>query len=160
MPHNTKGAQEDWLQGGKSRSEAMRALDELPPCSPRVTGRARAIRRKAGELLVEAGMLARADLPLLERYALLLAEHEQVMEEIARVRALLQGAALYADKESAAMRNWALKLSSELRQLEDALGLTPAARMRAGKHQAAAPAENPLKMLQARRQQLSAAGGS
>ena len=98
-------------------------------------------------------MLARVDLGLLERYATLRAEHESVVAELAAMPRDFE------DKAQAAMRAFGLKASSELRQLEDALGLSQPARQRIGKQLQAAPEKDALAALQAAREKLAGADG-
>ena len=131
-----KTEQEKWLEGarGPKQDSAMETLSELPRSPGHLTKKAKEIYRLTGKMLVEAAMLARADLGLLARYAALRAEHEEVMVQMSEMPPDFE------DKGQTAMRAFMLKTSSELRQIEDALGLNPVARARLGKH-APAPAE-------------------
>ena len=142
---------EKWLEGarGGKQDSAMDTLAELPRSPGHLTPKAKAIFRLTGKLLVEAGMLARADLGVLARYAALRAEHEEVMVEMSEM------ARDFESKAQTSMRAFALKTSSELRQIEEALGLNPVARARMGKH-APAPAEkSALSELRAAREAMS-----
>ncbi len=152
MARQAKTSTEQWLEGGRKpkQTEAMQGLDKMPPCPPRIRGRARAIWRATGKLLIEAGMLARADLGLLERYAGLRAGHESVLADMNAM------AHDFADPAQTAMRTYALKTSAELRQIEESLGLNPVSRARMGKHQPA-PKKDSLAELRARREQIKAA---
>ncbi len=152
-----KTNQEKWLEGAKGspQNRVMETLDKLPPRPSHLGERAGAIWRQTGRLLVEAGMLARADLGLLARYAMLRAEHEAVMSRLAGMTPDFE------DKGQVGMRAFALKSSSELRQIEEALGLNPVARARLGKHAPAAAEKSPLTELRAARERRlkSTAGG-
>ena len=142
---------ENWLEGarGPKQESAMETLSELPRSPGHLTKKAQAIYRQTGKLLVEAGMLARADLGLLARYAALRAAHEDVMVQMSEMTPD------FDDKGQTSMRAYALKTSSELRQIEEALGLNPVARARMGKH-APAPAEkSALSELRAAREKMS-----
>ena len=136
MVRQAKTDHEKWLEGarGPQQESAMQTLAELPRSPGHLSPKAKAIYRQTGKMLVEAGMLARADLGLLARYAALRAEHEDVMVQMSEMPRD------FDDKAQTAMRAFALKTSSELRQIEEALGLNPVARARMGKH-APAPAE-------------------
>ncbi len=147
-----KTSTEKWLEGGRGpkQDEAMQGLEKMPPCPPRIQGRARTIWRETGKMLLGAGMLARADLGLLERYASLRADHESVM------RQLNAAAHDFEDAAQTAMRAYTLKTSSELRQIEESLGLNPVARARMGKHQPG-PKKDPLSELNRKRESMKAA---
>jgi len=129
----------------------MQGLEKMPPSPQRIQGRARDIWRETGKMLLEAGMLARADLGLLERYAGLRADHESVM---AKMSAMTPD---FEDAAQAAMRAYALKTSSELRQIEESLGLNPVSRARMGKHQPA-PKKDILSELREKRERIKATG--
>ncbi len=146
-----KTSNEKWLEGGRGpkQDEAMQGLEKMPPCPPRIQGRARTIWRATGKMLIEAGMLARADLGLLERYAGLRAGHESVMQQLSAA------AHDFEDTAQASMRAYALKTSSELRQIEESLGLNPVSRARMGKHQPAAKKDQ-LSELREKREKLKA----
>ncbi|MDE2901764.1 MAG: P27 family phage terminase small subunit [Chloroflexota bacterium] len=152
MARQAKTSTEQWLEGGRKpkQTEAMQGLAEMPPSPPRIQGRARAIWRETGKMLIAAGMLARADLGLLERYAGLRAGHESVTAQMDAM------ALDFEDPAQTAMRAYALKTSSELRQIEESLGLNPVARARMGKHQPA-PKKDPLSELNKKREQMKAA---
>ena len=145
-----KTAHESWLEGarGKKPDSAMETLSELPRSPSHLGAKAKTIFRQTGKLLVEAGMLARADLGLLSRYAALRAEHEAVMVQMSEMPRD------FDDKGQASMRAFALKTSSELRQIEEALGLNPVARARLGKHAPAPVEKSALTELRAQREKM------
>ena len=154
MVNHSKTGADQWLEGGRGTQPGpvMASLTKMPLTPKRLTPRAGKLWRETGKLLIQAGMLARADLGLLERYAALRAEHEAVMAELAsRPRD-------FEDAGQTAMRAFAMKASGELRQIEDALGLNPVARTRLGKHQPATPEADKLNALRAARASMTKIG--
>ncbi len=145
--NQAKTSNEKWLEGGRAqrREETMAALEKMPPSPARLQGRARTIWRDTGKMLIAAGMLALADLGLLERYAGLRADHEAVTAQ------LRSTPTDFGDQAQASMRAYVLKTSSELRQIEESLGLNPVSRARMGKHQPAAK-KDALSELRAKRE--------
>ena len=156
MVQNAKTGHEKWLEGGRgpaSGDRALQGLDKMPPSPARVQGRARDIYRETGKMLVAAGILARADLGLLERYATLKTYAESIVALLAEMPID------FGCEEQTAMRSYMLKASSELRQIEQALGLSPVARARMGKHQPPQK-EDTLTELRSKREELVAAARS
>jgi len=152
MVRQAKTSTEQWLEGGRKpkQTEAMQGLAEMPPSPARIQGRARVIWRETGKMMIAAGMLAKADLGLLERYAGLRAGHEAVTAQMEAMELDFE------DPAQTAMRAYALKTSSELRQIEESLGLNPVARARMGKHQPA-PKKDPLSEFNRKRESIKAA---
>ncbi len=155
MVQNAKTAHEKWAEGGRGPAGggAVEGLAKMPPSPARIQGRARDIYKETGRMLVAAGILARADLGLLERYATLKTYAESISARLAEMPID------FGCEEQTAMRSYMLKASSELRQIEQALGLNPIARARMGKHQPPQQ-EDTLADLGAKRAQLVAAARS
>ena len=156
MVQNAKTAHEKWLEGGRGPAggeSAVEGLAKMPPSPARLQGRARDIYRETGKMLVAAGILARADLGLLERYAALKTYAESIAARLADMPID------FGSEEQTAMRSYMLKASSELRQIEQALGLNPIARARMGKHQPPQKTDA-LADLRSKREQLVASSRS